>query len=194
MRRAAQQLLRYSPELTVDTQRNVAELLVSCLEHEGVEFVFGIPGEENIHIVDAFAESSPDPLRPRPPRAGRFLHGRYLRASHGSGRRVHGDPRPRRDQPPPRHGRRHDQQHAARRNLRAGRDSTASTRSPTRASTSSRCSHPSPSGPTPSCPPGPSPRWSATLSSSPRPSGPEPSTWPSQRTSRRETAPEGSFH
>jgi acetolactate synthase-1/2/3 large subunit len=37
--------------------RNVADLLVSCLEHEGVEFVFGIPGEENIHFVDAVSRS-----------------------------------------------------------------------------------------------------------------------------------------
>jgi len=42
----------------VDAQRNVADLLVSCLEHEGVEFVFGIPGEENIHFVDALSRST----------------------------------------------------------------------------------------------------------------------------------------
>ena len=29
-----------------------------CLENEGVKFVFGIPGEENIHTVDAFNGSS----------------------------------------------------------------------------------------------------------------------------------------
>jgi acetolactate synthase-1/2/3 large subunit len=37
---------------------NAAELLVRCLENEGVEYVFGIPGEENIHIMDALARSS----------------------------------------------------------------------------------------------------------------------------------------
>src|SRR5437667_8472590 len=36
---------------------NAAQLLVRCLENEGVEFVFGIPGEENIHIMDALAQS-----------------------------------------------------------------------------------------------------------------------------------------
>src|SRR5512134_2672014 len=36
---------------------NAAELLVQCLENEGVEYVFGIPGEENIHIMDALARS-----------------------------------------------------------------------------------------------------------------------------------------
>src|SRR5438874_13797877 len=36
---------------------NAAQLLVRCLENEGVEFVFGIPGEENIHIMDELAQS-----------------------------------------------------------------------------------------------------------------------------------------
>lgn len=34
-----------------------AELFVQCLENEGVEFIFGIPGEENIDIMDALLES-----------------------------------------------------------------------------------------------------------------------------------------
>jgi acetolactate synthase-1/2/3 large subunit len=36
----------------------VAELIVRCLENEGVTHVFGIPGEENIHLVQALADSS----------------------------------------------------------------------------------------------------------------------------------------
>src|SRR3989440_8796059 len=36
---------------------NAAQLLVRCLENEGVEYVFGIPGEENIHIMDALSQS-----------------------------------------------------------------------------------------------------------------------------------------
>jgi acetolactate synthase-1/2/3 large subunit len=35
-----------------------AELLVKCLENEGVKFVFGLPGEENIHIVDTLSNST----------------------------------------------------------------------------------------------------------------------------------------
>ena len=35
-----------------------AELLVKCLENEGVEYIFGIPGEENIDIMDALLESN----------------------------------------------------------------------------------------------------------------------------------------
>ena len=34
-----------------------AELMVRCLENEGVEYVFGIPGEENIHLVQALGAS-----------------------------------------------------------------------------------------------------------------------------------------
>jgi acetolactate synthase I/II/III large subunit len=36
---------------------SVAELIVQCLENEGVTHVFGIPGEENIHLVEALGES-----------------------------------------------------------------------------------------------------------------------------------------
>jgi acetolactate synthase I/II/III large subunit len=34
-----------------------AELFVKCLENEGVEYIFGIPGEENIDIMDALLDS-----------------------------------------------------------------------------------------------------------------------------------------
>lgn len=34
-----------------------AQLFVKCLENEGVEFIFGVPGEENIDIMDALLES-----------------------------------------------------------------------------------------------------------------------------------------
>src|SRR2546421_1961619 len=37
---------------------NVAHLIVRCLENEGVSHVFGIPGEENIHLVRALSQSS----------------------------------------------------------------------------------------------------------------------------------------
>src|SRR5438445_6458460 len=38
--------------------QNTAQLLVTCLENEGVEYIFGIPGEENIHFIDALRNSS----------------------------------------------------------------------------------------------------------------------------------------
>lgn len=35
-----------------------AELFVKCLENENVEFIFGIPGEENLDIMDALLDSN----------------------------------------------------------------------------------------------------------------------------------------
>ena len=43
-----------------ESQPLVADLIVECLEREGVTHVFGIPGEENIHLVDALSRSSSD--------------------------------------------------------------------------------------------------------------------------------------
>ena len=34
-----------------------AQLLVKCLENEGVEYIFGVPGEENIDVMDALLDS-----------------------------------------------------------------------------------------------------------------------------------------
>ena len=31
--------------------RNTAEFLIECLEEEGVHYIFGIPGEENLAII-----------------------------------------------------------------------------------------------------------------------------------------------
>lgn len=39
------------------SDRTVAQLIVQCLQEEGVEVVFGIPGEENIGLVTAIADS-----------------------------------------------------------------------------------------------------------------------------------------
>lgn len=38
-------------------QLNTAQLLVKCLEKEGVEYIFGIPGEENLEVMNALHES-----------------------------------------------------------------------------------------------------------------------------------------
>ena len=99
----------------------VARLIVRCLENEGVTHVFGIPGEENIHLVQALSRLV-DPLRARPPRAGGVVHGRGLRPPDRQGRRLLGHARPRRDQPAARRGRRHHQLDARRRAVGAGRD------------------------------------------------------------------------
>src|ERR687892_8097 len=41
-----------------EEETTVAKLVVRCLENEGVRYVFGIPGEENIHFIDALNGSS----------------------------------------------------------------------------------------------------------------------------------------
>ena len=38
-------------------QRNAADLLVECLQEEGVEYIFGIPGEENLAVMNAIDRS-----------------------------------------------------------------------------------------------------------------------------------------
>lgn len=38
-------------------QNTVAEVLVKCLENEGVKYVFGIPGEENLDMMNALEKS-----------------------------------------------------------------------------------------------------------------------------------------
>ena len=34
-----------------------SELFVRCLENEGVKYIFGIPGEENLAVMDALLDS-----------------------------------------------------------------------------------------------------------------------------------------
>src|SRR3984957_17315410 len=37
---------------------NAAELMVKALEAEGVQYIFGIPGEENLDLLEAIRKSS----------------------------------------------------------------------------------------------------------------------------------------
>lgn len=56
-----------------------AELLVACLEREGVTVVFGIPGEENIHLTQALDKSDIRYVLTRHEQAASFMaemHGR----------------------------------------------------------------------------------------------------------------------
>lgn len=56
-----------------------AQLLVSCLENEGVRFVFGLPGEENLELMDALRDSAIRFVLTRHEQAAAFMadvHGR----------------------------------------------------------------------------------------------------------------------
>ena len=57
--------------------RNVARLIVDCLENEGVEYVFGIPGEENLHLIDALYDSSIRFVTTRDERGAAFMADTY---------------------------------------------------------------------------------------------------------------------
>lgn len=37
--------------------KTAAQLFVQCLENEGVEYIFGIPGEENLDVMDVLRDS-----------------------------------------------------------------------------------------------------------------------------------------
>src|SRR5438105_3919616 len=44
--------------MTESATRTAAELLVRCLENEGVRYVFGLPGEEILPVLDALGRST----------------------------------------------------------------------------------------------------------------------------------------
>jgi acetolactate synthase-1/2/3 large subunit len=63
--------------MTAPNEGNVAQLLVSCLENEGVEYVFGLPGEENLQVIDAIASSSIRFITTRDERGAAFMADTY---------------------------------------------------------------------------------------------------------------------
>jgi acetolactate synthase-1/2/3 large subunit len=69
----------------VSSDRGVAELMVECLENEGVTHVFGIPGEENIHLVQALASSSIRYVLVRHEQAASFMAEVYGRLTGAAG-------------------------------------------------------------------------------------------------------------
>lgn len=62
-----------------------AQLLVKCLEHEGVEYIFGIPGEENIAVMDALLDSPIEFIITRHEQAAAFMADVYGRLTGRAG-------------------------------------------------------------------------------------------------------------
>jgi acetolactate synthase I/II/III large subunit len=60
---------------------NAAQLLVRCLENEGVRYVFGVPGEETLHILDALSESDIAFIATRHEQGAAFMADVYGRLS-----------------------------------------------------------------------------------------------------------------
>ena len=71
--------------MTDSENKNVARLIVKCLENEDVEYVFGIPGEENIHLVDAFSNSTIRFILVRSEQAAAFMADMYGRVTGKAG-------------------------------------------------------------------------------------------------------------
>ncbi len=68
-----------------DTPARTADLLVRCLENEGVTHVFGIPGEENIHFVEALSRSPIDYVLVRHEQGASFMAETYGRLTGRAG-------------------------------------------------------------------------------------------------------------
>ena len=68
-----------------ETMALVADLIVECLENEGVTHVFGIPGEENIHLVDALSRSTIRYVLVRHEQGASFMAETYGRLSGRAG-------------------------------------------------------------------------------------------------------------
>ena len=68
-----------------DTPSTVADLVVRCLEAEGVEYVFGIPGEENIRLVAATDRSAIRFVLVRDERGAAFMADIYGRLTGKAG-------------------------------------------------------------------------------------------------------------
>lgn len=64
---------------------NTAELLVQCLENEGVEYIFGLPGEENLHILEALKHSSIQFITTRHEQGAAFMADVYGRLTGKAG-------------------------------------------------------------------------------------------------------------
>lgn len=62
-----------------------AELLVKCLENEGSEFIFGIPGEENLEVMDALLESPIEFVTTRHEQGAAFMADVYGRLTGRAG-------------------------------------------------------------------------------------------------------------
>ena len=60
-----------------DHSRTVARAIVESLENEEVEVVFGLPGEENLHMIDALADSSIRFVTTRDERGAAFMADTY---------------------------------------------------------------------------------------------------------------------
>lgn len=64
---------------------NTAQLLVKCLEEEGVKYIFGIPGEENLEVMNAIYDSTIEFITTRHEQGAAFMADIYGRLTGKAG-------------------------------------------------------------------------------------------------------------
>jgi len=64
---------------------NTAELLVKCLENEGVKYIFGLPGEENLAVLEALRNSPIEFITTRHEQGAAFMADVYGRLTGKAG-------------------------------------------------------------------------------------------------------------
>lgn len=74
-----------APHTPPDFERTTADLLVECLEQEGVKYVFGIPGEENLDLMNALEKSSIQFITTRHEQGAAFMADVYGRLTGKTG-------------------------------------------------------------------------------------------------------------
>ena len=66
-------------------ERKASELFVECLEVEGVEYVFGIPGEETLDLNESLDNSSIEFVPVRHEQGGAYMADMYGRLTQRAG-------------------------------------------------------------------------------------------------------------
>jgi acetolactate synthase-1/2/3 large subunit len=71
--------------VVAESSRSTADLIVECLENEGVTHVFGIAGEESIRLVEAISRSSIRYVLTRHEQGASFMAEAYARLTGRAG-------------------------------------------------------------------------------------------------------------
>ncbi|MEZ5335656.1 MAG: thiamine pyrophosphate-binding protein [Methanolobus sp.] len=62
-----------------------SDLFVKCLENEGVEYIFGVPGEETIDLTESLRKSKIKFIPTRHEQSAAFMADMYGRLTHKPG-------------------------------------------------------------------------------------------------------------
>ena len=77
--------LQSKVELMKQKMENASDLLVSALESEGVEVIYGVPGEENLHFLEALRNSNIKLILTRHEQGAAFMAATYGRLTGKTG-------------------------------------------------------------------------------------------------------------